>query len=458
MATKAEQEDGFGKGHGRGGARHFAKPYVDSGLVYKVLSEHQETLHNLGPYEHCSRANAPDPKGLVKTLPLWKGLLRLESSGEIHAQPMRTALISLLADAPELNSTKYSGQVWVNLKLERINTILYHVRKLGGESLTAAAAKLTREEYTQLQQGLKLLDCGALEKAHVLEKASALEKARKKTPAEECTAMLPFEGHLSGKTCLKKNDSDATMDSQGFPRMFGESPAKASPNPSHEPPAAPTFTRRRAGSKATPLEKGELHEALGFGAMKKPAAALGKAKKEDGKPALEKVKEKKLVGILKNKKATSSLEKEVRKPWLKIRKTAGAAMQFAAGIASTTHCHHPWFSQTLVMQLGPTWTTWSPGRWFSKRPLGTQALEKAPTSSKALEKAPKHSLQQGFGKGFAQDTRPKGFGKGTPRHWKRPPKALEKAMHACIEPSWPKMGRLDVLLREICEEKYYYES
>ena len=102
--------------------------------------------------------------------------------------------------------------------------------------------------------------------------------------------------------------------------MFGESPAKASPNPSHEPPAAPTFTRRRAGSKATPLEKGELHEALGFGAMKKPAAALGKAKKEDGKPALEKVKEKKLVGILKNKKATSSLEEEVRKPWLKIRK------------------------------------------------------------------------------------------------------------------------------------------
>ena len=146
MATKAEQEDGFGKGHGRGGARHFAKPYVDSGLVYKVLSEHQETLHNLGPYEHCSRANAPDPKGLVKTLPLWKGLLRLESSGEIHARPMRTALISLLADAPELNSTKYSGQVWVNLKLERINAILYHVRKLGRESLTAAAAKLTREK------------------------------------------------------------------------------------------------------------------------------------------------------------------------------------------------------------------------------------------------------------------------------------------------------------------------
>ena len=93
---------------------------------------------------------------------------------------------------------------------------------------------------------------------------------------------------------------------KGSPECLGE---KASPNPSHEPLAAPTFTRRRAGSKATPLEKGEMYEALGFGAMKKPAAALGKGKKEDGKPALEKVQEKMLVGILKNKKATSSLEK-----------------------------------------------------------------------------------------------------------------------------------------------------
>ena len=90
------------------------------------------------------------------------------------------------------------------------------------------------------------------------------------------------------------------------------------------------------------------------------------------------------------------------------------ALAFDAMQSAAAHCHHPWFSQT-------------------------------------------HSLQQGFGKGFAQDTgfgkgNAKGFGKGTLRLWKRYPKALEKATHACIEPSWPKMGRLDVLLTEICEE------
>ena len=115
--------------------------------MYKVLSEGQETLEDLGPYEHVSKNNSPDPKGLVKTLPLWKGLLKLESSGEIHTQPLRTALISLLAEAPQLNNTRHSGQVWANLKMERIGTILFHVRKLGRESLAAAAAKLTREEY-----------------------------------------------------------------------------------------------------------------------------------------------------------------------------------------------------------------------------------------------------------------------------------------------------------------------
>ena len=130
---------------GRRGARHFAKPY------------------DMGAYELLSRANAPDPKGLVQTMPLWAGLLRLESSGEIHSQPMRTALITLLAEAAEMNTTRFSGQAWVNIKLERLNTMLYHVRKLGRESLTAAAAKLTREDFKALQNSLQLLSSPALE-------------------------------------------------------------------------------------------------------------------------------------------------------------------------------------------------------------------------------------------------------------------------------------------------------
>ena len=66
-----------------------------------------------------------------------------------------------------------------------------------------------------------------------------------------------------------------------------------SPEPTDKetkPVAAMAMDRRRPGNKTTPLEKGELQEALGYDTKaykkpaaalrtKKPAAALGKAKK-----------------------------------------------------------------------------------------------------------------------------------------------------------------------------------
>ena len=69
------------------------------------------------------------------------------------------------------------------------------------------------------------------------------------------------------------------MDSKGFPKMFG-SPAPT--DKETKPVAAMAMDRRRPGSKTAPLEKGDLHQALGFGtrASKKLAAALGKASKK----------------------------------------------------------------------------------------------------------------------------------------------------------------------------------
>ena len=77
MAEKQEEEPGFGKGCRKGGARHFSKPYVDNGLVFSVLQDNKELLQDLKNYERTSKNDSPDAKGLVQTLPLWKGLLRL---------------------------------------------------------------------------------------------------------------------------------------------------------------------------------------------------------------------------------------------------------------------------------------------------------------------------------------------------------------------------------------------
>ena len=73
-------EEGFGKGLGKGGARHFAKPYVDTGLLFKVLEENHHILQNFGSYEHLSKSQGACFKGLIWTLPLWKGLVALEAS------------------------------------------------------------------------------------------------------------------------------------------------------------------------------------------------------------------------------------------------------------------------------------------------------------------------------------------------------------------------------------------
>ena len=278
MAEEEEEEQGFGKGQRKGGARHFSKPYVDSGLVFQVLEQNQDLLQDLKNYEVTSKCNSPDPKGLVQTLPLWKGLLRLEPSAEIHTQPLRTALITLLAQMPWLNTTSNSGQVWANLRMERISTILYHVRKVGREGLLSCAARLTRQEYENLQDGLKLLDGNTLGKVNALEKAKALEKADalEKAQAQSSETMQPVEG---AKRKLKQHDSEVSMDSKGFPKMFG-SPAPT--DKETKPVAAMAMDRRRPGSKTAPLERGDLHQALGFGtrASKKPAAALGKASKK----------------------------------------------------------------------------------------------------------------------------------------------------------------------------------
>lgn len=313
MVDSDEKDQGFGKGPGRGGARHFSKPYVDSGLLFKVLEANANILQNLGSYEHLSRSQAACPKGLVWTLPLWKGLVGLEASAEIHSQPLRAALVSLLTRKPDLNESKdHSGQVWANLKLERINVILTHVRALARGSLTAAAAKLNREDFTKLQASLQLVGPSALEKAPTTAE-QALEKAIPLQDGPSLEKEVP-----PGNKKLKKEDSNVSMDSKGYPKMFADSeeasPAKQSAEKSVP---VPCIARRRPGQMA-PLEKGDLENALGYvQKMKRPAAALKKASKVQSK------KKKKQKKTTPTHQEEASLGKEARKPWVRIKKTIG---------------------------------------------------------------------------------------------------------------------------------------
>lgn len=134
---------------GRGGARHTPKPFTDEGVLFKVLADHKELVKDLGPYELISRSGAVDPKGLVRNLDLVRDLLRAEPTGEVHTQPMRQALLKLMRNDPTVNTSRFNGSVWSNLKGERLGCLLNHTRKWARAELEGksnAASKLTAVE------------------------------------------------------------------------------------------------------------------------------------------------------------------------------------------------------------------------------------------------------------------------------------------------------------------------
>ena len=303
---------------GKGGARHTSKPQVDPGLLFRCLIQHKDLVCNFGPYEAISKTQAANPKGLLKNIPLIKGLVQLESTGEIHATCMRNAVFQMV-----LEDSKWSGGVWTNIRVERIGTLLFHVRRLKlGDGLRNCASKLTAMELLSIQEVLELMD----RKLEVEEPALPLVKREKQ---REDSPLAERDAEASGKPAkkLKKEISDVSLDSLGMccsmPKCLGTPSEKASPSPlakgvsslqAEEEPsssslakemparnslpkgntlakeiAEPSFLRRREGRRAaaaasSAVEKANLKSQLGmFAKMKRPAAKKLAKKASDKK-------------------------------------------------------------------------------------------------------------------------------------------------------------------------------
>ena len=293
----------------KGGSRHTKKPEVDVGLLLTVLTEHSCLVQDFGAYEHIGRSQSCHPKGLLKVLPLTKGLLQLSETGEIHSSCLRSALMSLLMAKPSLNDSIYNGQVWCGSRGERIGVILFHMRRLksAASEMKLAAAHLTGADLQKLQEVLNMME----KKSEIEDGPLPLVK-RNGNDDEPQTQKK-----------LKKEISEASIDSKGFPNCFnspqdtGKGAAaslskgdegSASSLPKGNAGAAsslakgpaeamnrPSFLRRRTGQnivqETTQEENKSLQDALGFGekntkgkkkkkaepkALKKPAASLAK--------------------------------------------------------------------------------------------------------------------------------------------------------------------------------------
>ena len=308
-----------------GGRRHSRKPFVDVGALTVELQEHVELLKDLKGYESTSRTASPDAQALVCILPVIRGLIKLSPSGEVHGKSLRSALSQLLVEKPEINNSKFNGKVWVNLRAERLTTILTHIREIARDeaSLNRTAMVLTKTDFLQLKEVV-----AKVQLCDVVKQPSAL--------VEVTTAVVPKDDDGDTKRVLKvqmSNCSNMSVDSDGFPKML-TSPCKEDPS-SKEDVTPRSFLRKmgtRVESKQEPSSsswvqsdvKPDLKAALGY--EQNPAANApksAKAKAPSKAAALPKV-----ASGSKSKAQPASLPKDadggkVRKPWLKLKTTIG---------------------------------------------------------------------------------------------------------------------------------------
>ena len=346
----------------RGGPRHVKKPYVDPGVLLKCLEKHKRLVEDLGPYEVLSQQSASDFVGLVKLAPLWRDVLQIEATGMLAPQPLRRALGALLVAEPHLNSTtEATGGMWVNLKVERLTVLLFHVRRLGREQqqlLPMAAQKLTRRHYEYLVDGLEKLQLETLEeiplptyspgkrvrgktsveqlgleksaekkikkepleeqvleksavhsekKLQVLEKSGEKKAKREQMEEEKCAKLNDLGKASSASRQLVQHESNVSMDSSGVPKLFG-----LSPSPKKE---------LEQGQAEKPLEKGKCKEEDQDGAsvkseilsLQRPGQRLREAMRLGGSPALGKAK-----GKAGAKKNTQLVAPQGRQPWKRL--------------------------------------------------------------------------------------------------------------------------------------------
>lgn len=343
----------------RGGARHFAKPCIDPGILLRTFKDHANTIKDLGTYETISKSGAVNPQGLLHCKGLLQDIIEIAPTCQVGPQVLRTALMQLLTQNVSLNNSKFNGSTWANIKSERLTVLLAHCRKVARdkEQQRVCAGKLTAHEYQQLH----LVVSGVVLK----DEDEPLEKGK----------------------VLKRKVSDASLDSNGWPAMFqspkdkgpckkGSSPKgedKKSPSTKNSSPEgkkkrspckkggqAPEFLWRRPGSsyrkKEEPLEKrcvaplkdqdeqssSDLLGKMGYGTKKKPAAKA----KEEGK-----TKTKPVIGKKSLEKGQNQKDNETKK-WASLRVTNAKNPERSY----ITGCHKGTTQRRLIAEVQAKWT------------------------------------------------------------------------------------------------------
>lgn len=203
----------------KGGARHKPEPVVDVGILAALFGKHKEVIANFGAYEHISRNQAAKGVGLVHVHDLLVDILTACPTGDFPGRCAKDAMLTLVVKNPELNTSIYNSSIWAGQRCERLGVILNHIRRLAREPprYKQAALALTGAELSKLGSLLKMVRIEA-------DTSVASGLCHGLWSDDDETVAHGEDGSpapVPRKRLLKKTASEASVDSQGWPKLLG---------------------------------------------------------------------------------------------------------------------------------------------------------------------------------------------------------------------------------------------
>ncbi|CAJ1423303.1 unnamed protein product [Effrenium voratum] len=109
------------------GKREQVTPLDQSVLDMALHSN--KSWQDLGAYETISKAQAADGESLAMHFDLLKSLLLVQPEGQLLLTQVRASILKAVSLEPELNKTSLKNLLWAGSRVDRISTMLYHLRR-----------------------------------------------------------------------------------------------------------------------------------------------------------------------------------------------------------------------------------------------------------------------------------------------------------------------------------------
>lgn len=262
---------------GPGGANNRPKPSIDEDVMWRLFSTHEDWV-DMGPYETLSKSQACHGEAIAGMYDFVKDILEVAPTGAFAAGPAKAAMSRIVSAKPKLNTTLFNTVVFVGGRLDRITTMMFHLRRISSneKKYAACAAKCTSGALDKLNDLIKLMDIS------LAEEESTATNYYGEVPSERGPASLDAEGfpavlsdslEVPGtegspeetpakRRKLKQEHSDVSMDSDGWPRVLCENPSpaqqtvpKSSRLASLKEDLCTPQSKAKAAGKATPQSK-----------------------------------------------------------------------------------------------------------------------------------------------------------------------------------------------------------